>query len=123
MGGAAPAGVAVLPEGTEAGHRRGPGPGDRFSLGRLLTCDNCDQLLRPSWDLSGERQYIFLCGCRRGGINADVVERLVYQRVEAESVLLVADVAVEALPAVFQGIFAAVRIGHSTEDLMFVWRI
>jgi hypothetical protein len=112
MGGGAPTRVAARPQ-----------DGACFELGRLLTCDSCDQLLQPSWGRRGERKYTFLCGCRRDSIDAQLVERLVCDRVEAESALLVADVAAEGLGVVFRGLFVAVRIGHGPEDLQFVWRV
>ncbi|WP_327009674.1 hypothetical protein OHA72_22060 [Dactylosporangium sp. NBC_01737] len=65
---------------------------------------------------------MFLCGCRRDSIDADLVERLVRHRVEAESVLLVADVADDALGQVVQRLFVAVRVAAAADDLAFVWR-
>lgn len=122
MGGATPARVGVPPEHAAAARRLRSRAGDRFELCRLLTCDNCDQLLQPSWGPNGERQYVFLCGCRRDSIDADLVERLVRHRVEAESVLLVADVADDALGQVVQRLFVAVRVAAAADDLAFVWR-
>jgi hypothetical protein len=100
-----------------------PKDGARFELGRLLTCDSCDQFLQPLWSPRGVRKYTFLCGCRRDSIDAHLVERLVRDRVETASALLVADVAAEGLGVVFRGLFVAVRIGHCAEDLKFAWRV
>ena len=102
---------------------RYPSRCNAVGLGSLLVCDGCDRPLQLSWGPDGVRLYIFLCGCRRDGVDAALVERLVRDRVEAESALLVAGVAVEELPVVFRGLFAEVRIGHSAEDLQFVWRV
>ena len=96
---------------------------DAAGLGSLLVCDGCDRPLQLSWGPDGAPLYVFLCGCRRDGVDAALVERLVRNRVEAESALLVTGVAVEELPVVFRGLFAAMRIGHSAEDLQFVWRV
>lgn len=92
-------------------------------LGSLLVCDGCDRPLQLSWGPDGARLYVFLCGCRRNGVDAALVERLVRDRVEAESALLVTGMAAEELPVVVRGLFAEVRIGHSAEDLQFVWRV
>ena len=112
MGGDAPTQVATPPQ-----------DGARFELGRLLVCDNCDQLLQPSWSSGGERKYTFLCGCRRYSIEAQLIERLVRDRVEAESSALVADLGEEGPGAVFRALFVEVRIGAAVEDLTYRWRI
>ncbi|MER7277972.1 hypothetical protein ABT369_26375 [Dactylosporangium sp. NPDC000244] len=105
--------LVTLPKGAEA----------RFELGCLLSCDHCDQLLVPSWGAGGQRQYTFLCGCRRDSVDAELVERLVRDRVEAESVLLVTGVAEGELGQVFQRLFAAIRVRTAADDLVFVWRL
>lgn len=95
----------------------------RYSLSPLLTCDSCDQPLWPSGTSAGVRVYLFLCGCRRAAIDAGLVERLVRDRVEAESVVLVGDTAADALGAVFRSLFAEVRIGNNAGELAYVWRV
>ncbi|MET7424343.1 hypothetical protein [Dactylosporangium sp. NPDC005555] len=96
---------------------------DELALGSLLVCDGCDQTLQLSWGPNGDRLYVFLCGCRRDGVDARVVERLVRDRVEGESVLLVDGVANEEFRRVFRNLFAEVRVAASADDLVFVWRI
>lgn len=95
----------------------------RYSLSPLLTCDSCDRPLQPSGTSTGARVYLFLCGCRRSAIDAGLVERLVRDRVSAESVALVGDAAADALGAVFRSLFAEVRIGEHAQELAYVWRI
>ena len=112
MGGGAPTTIVAPSERADA----------RFDLGQLLTCDHCDQLLGPSWGADGKRQYRFLCGCRRGSVDAEVVERLVRDRVEAESALLVTGVADAELGQVFKRLFVAVRVAAAADDLAYVWR-
>ncbi|WP_345133542.1 hypothetical protein [Dactylosporangium darangshiense] len=94
-----------------------------FSLASLLVCEGCDQPLQPSHTTGGQRVYVFLCGCHRGEVSGDVVERLARDRVEVESYALVADVPPDRLGQVFRGLFAQVRTGSSTDDLAFVWRL
>ncbi|MGI5180555.1 hypothetical protein ACQEVZ_29995 [Dactylosporangium sp. CA-152071] len=67
--------------------------------------------------------YVFLCGCRRNGIDAGVVERLVRDRVEGESVHLVDGVADQELGQVFRNLFVEVRVADTPDDLVFVWRV
>ena len=100
-----------------AEHRNGP------SLGSLLVCDGCDRPLQRSWGPDSIRTYVFLCGCQRVEVDAELVERLIRDRVEAEPALQAVDIRPEEFPMVVRGLFAAVRIGHSAEDLKFVWRI
>ncbi|MDG6107612.1 hypothetical protein Daura_23040 [Dactylosporangium aurantiacum] len=66
--------------------------------------------------------YLFLCGCRRDVIDAELVERLAGDRVEAESMWL-ADLGPDGLGAVFKSLFAEVRIGAGAEELAYRWRI
>ncbi|MEV6927467.1 hypothetical protein AB0M46_23590 [Dactylosporangium sp. NPDC051485] len=94
---------------------------DQYTVRSLLICDGCDRPLQASLAADGEREYVFLCGCRRNGVKAALVERLVRDRVESASVLLVTGV--EELPAVFRRLFAEVRIGDGPEELEFVWRL
>jgi hypothetical protein len=96
---------------------------DVSGLGSLLVCDGCDRPLQLSRGPDGERRYVFLRGCRRGGLDAGLVERLVRDRVEAESQLLVAGVAVDELVEVFRRLFVAVRVAVVADDVVFVWRI
>ena len=103
-------------------HELSPSAG-RYDLGSLLACDECDRPLQPSRDESGQRVYLFLCGCQRRTVNAETVERLARDRVEAESPVLAADLAMKALGPVFQRLFTGVRIGADLNDLAFVWRI
>lgn len=94
-----------------------------FSLAALLVCDSCDRPLQPVLLTGGRRGYRAPCGCRLSAVDAAVVERLVRDAVERHSVALVADVPAEALGGVFTALFAAVRIGGSSEDLSLVWRM
>lgn len=103
-------------------HELTPGAG-RYDLGSLLVCDGCDRPLQPSQDRSGQRVYLFLCGCQRRTVNAEIVERQARDRVEAESPVLAADVETSALGPVFRRLFAGVRVGADLDDLAFVWRI
>ncbi len=98
-------------------------PVGRYSLSPLLTCDSCDRPLQPSGTSTGIRVYLFLCGCRRTAVDAGLVERLVRDRVGAESMALVEDAGADALGAVFRSLFAEVRIGEHAQELAYVWRI
>ncbi|MEV6925557.1 hypothetical protein AB0M46_13805 [Dactylosporangium sp. NPDC051485] len=93
-----------------------------FSLASTLVCDGCDQPLQPSRAPDGQRVYLFLCGCRRDFVDAELVERLARDRVEAAS-SRPADFGADGIGSVFRNIFASVRIGHGPEDLQFVWRM
>lgn len=94
----------------------------RFSLTSLLICGGCDRPLQPSRATDGRRVYLFLCGCLRDVIDAELVERLVQDRVEAESTWL-ANPEPDGLGAVFKSLFAQVRVGGGVEELAYVWRI
>jgi len=66
--------------------------------------------------------YLFLRGCLRDVIDAELVERLVQDRVEAESTWL-ANPEPDGLGAVFKSLFAQVRVGGGVEELAYIWRI
>ncbi|MFG2042119.1 hypothetical protein [Dactylosporangium sp. NPDC048998] len=109
---------------TDVDHIANIGTGtSAFSLASLLVCGSCDQPLQPSWNSRDERVYLFLCGCQRTVIDAAAAERLVRDRVEAASVVLVEDVPADRLGPVFGQLFAEVRVAASIDDLAFVWRI
>ncbi|MEV6922913.1 hypothetical protein AB0M46_00165 [Dactylosporangium sp. NPDC051485] len=125
--------AAARPWPTNAAEQRLTGPGTGVSrstgwlnapaLGSLLVCDGCDRPLQLSWSPEGRRRYVFLCGCQRAEVDAALVERLIRDRVEAESAILATDISPEELSRIVRALFVAVRIGNSADDLVFVWRI
>jgi hypothetical protein len=102
--------------------RSAPVPVDiRYPLAGLLVCAGCDLPLHPVVVGHGHRCYRSPCGCRISPVDAEVTERLTYDRLRQDRLVLVS-VPTEDWPALFHHLLATVRIGTVPEELALLTR-
>lgn len=95
---------------------------DPYPLRGLLFC-RCGQQFHPVESIDGSRAYVSLCGCRMGPLDADTVERLVFNAAEREAPALFVNLPEERYVEAFRMVFAEVTVGGTTDEISYVVRI